>query len=339
MPSVEVRAGGQGWPARLGRVQRGERLQLRLGNLYILPTVFGVLWLGGALLLQVVGIQTQRNGPLLLSFLMLTLQLLALHLTHFNLQGLELRCGRSEPGFAGEALTYPLLACSRHPRNAIRLRLTGQPLDSQAAQLRRIPAGTSSLELDWRCDRRGLQTPGVLLVSSTAPLGLFVCWSRWAPAARQTVYPARQHGPVARTATAGSALDAAMASGGREGSEHWHDLRPHRPQESQARLAWKALAQGRGRLSKVFRDPAGTPPLLTPAPGVEAERALRHLAAEIWQRSRRGEAYGLVLPHLSVPAGQGRRHRDRCLLALATAPGAGTSTSTSTSTSTVVREG
>jgi uncharacterized protein (DUF58 family) len=324
MPSAEIRSGGLGWPGRLGRLQRGEALQLRLGNLYILPTAFGVLWLGGALLLQVVGIQTQRNGPLLLSFLMLTLQLLALHLTHFNLQGLELRCGRSEPGFAGEALIYPLLARSRHPRNAIRLRLAGQGLSSRAAQPRRIPAGTSSLELDWRCDQRGLQAPGVLVISSTAPLGLFVCWSRWAPSARQTVYPARQRGPVGLVARAGTDADAVVAGGGREGSEHWHDLRPHRPQDSQARLAWKALAQGRGRLSKVFRDPGGEPPLLTPAAGLEPERALRHLAAEIWQRSRRGEVYGLVLPHLSIPAGQGQRHRDRCLLALAKAPSNGT---------------
>ncbi|WP_254979057.1 hypothetical protein [Cyanobium sp. ATX 6A2] len=311
---------GFGWPGRFGRVQQGERLQLRLRNLYILPTSFGLLWLGGALLLQLVGIQTQRNGPLLLSFLMLTLQLLALHLTHCNLQGLELECARSEPGFAGEPLTYPLLARSRHARNAIRLRLAGQPAAVRSAPPRRIPAGTSSIELPWRCDQRGLRAPGLLLISTTAPLGLFVCWSRWAPAARQAVIPARRPGPVGRAAPTGTAAGTAEAGAWSEGSEHWHDLRPHRPQESQARVAWKALAQGRGRLSKVFLDPVGEPPLLMPAAGVEPERALQHLAAEVWLRSRRGEAYGLVLTHQRVPPGEGRQHRNRCLLALATAP-------------------
>jgi uncharacterized protein (DUF58 family) len=309
-----------GWPFRFGRVQQGERLQLRLRNLYILPTTFGALWLGGALLLQLVGIQTQRNGPLLLSFLMLTLQLLALHLTHFNLQGLELQCAGSEPGFAGEPLSYPLLARSRHVRHAVLLRLAGQPAAAGSATPRRIPAGTSSLELSWRCDRRGLRTPGMLLISTTAPLGLFVCWSRWAPSCRQTVYPARRRGPVALVAPAAMATGLADAGDGREGSDHWHDLRPHRPQESQARVAWKALARGRGRLSKVFRDPEGEPPLLTTAAGVAPERALEHLAEEIWRRSHRGEVYGLVLPHQHLPPGQGRQHRERCLLALATAP-------------------
>jgi uncharacterized protein (DUF58 family) len=316
MRSADAGSAGLGWPGRLGRGQQGERLQLRLRNLYILPTRFGLLWLGGALLLQVVGIQTQRNGPLLLSYLMLTLQLLALHLTHVNLQGVELACGRCEPGFAGEPLTYPLQARSRHARNAIQLRLAGQP----APAARPIAAGTSSLELDWRCDQRGLRTPGLLLISSTAPLGLFVCWSRWAPACRQAVIPARLPGPVGRAAQASSAREDPEARAGREGSEHWHDLRPHRPEEGQGRVAWKALAQGRGRFSKVFHDPGGEPPLLTPAPGVEPELALRHLAAEIWLCSRRGEAYGLLLPHRHVPPGRGRRHRDRCLQALATAP-------------------
>ncbi|MEO1003201.1 MAG: hypothetical protein AAFX65_08835 [Cyanobacteria bacterium J06638_7] len=322
MRCAEASSGGFGWPGRFGPVQRGERLRLGLGNLLILPTGFGLLWLGGSLLLQLVGIQTQRNGPLLLSYLMLSLQVLALLLTHFNLLGLELRCARSEPGFAGEPLTYPLLLSSRHPRHAVHVRLAGQPVDTAAPAPLRLAAGTSSVELGWRCRQRGLHTPGVLLIQSSAPLGLFVCWCRWAPAAAQAVVPARQRGPVALAQPPRPALGRRPLDADRDGSEHWHDLRPHRPEEGQARVAWKALARGRGKLSKVFRDRAGEKPLLTLAAGVEPEQALRHLAAEIWQRSHRGEAYGLVLPHQQVPLGQGRRHRQRCLLALATAPGA-----------------
>ena len=63
---------------QLIKPQRGERLKLGLRNLYILPTRFGLLWLAGGGLLLLVAIQSQRNGPLLLSFLMLVLWLLAL---------------------------------------------------------------------------------------------------------------------------------------------------------------------------------------------------------------------------------------------------------------------
>ena len=302
---------------RLGRVHGGEVLRLGLRNLYILPTRFGLLWLTGAALLQVVGIQTQRNGPLLLSFLLLALMLLALHLTHFNLQGLELGIGEPRPSFADGPLLYPLQLRSECRREAVQLLVAGDdPLPSQ-----RLEPGTTTLALPWHCNRRGMQRPGPVLIRSTAPLGLFVCWSRWQPTRPQAVIPARLPGPVGTASTERSQRTATQeAVGSHEGSEHWQDLRPHRPEDSQARLAWKALAQGRGRLSKVFRDAEGAPPLLAPAPGVPHERALEHLSAAVWQLSERGERFGLQLPDQTIPPGQGRNHRDQCLLALALTP-------------------
>ncbi|SBO43912.1 hypothetical protein [Cyanobium sp. NIES-981] len=310
---------------RFGRAQRGEQLQLGLGNLYILPTRFGWLWLTGTALLYAVGIQTLRNGPLLLSHVMLALLLLALLLTHFNLQGLELRCGRPAPGFAGQRLRYPIHALSTLPREGITLQrlngARGESCGEPGAEPRRIPAGSARLELLWTPRQRGSHTPGRLLLSSTAPLGLFVCWTLWDPPVPQLIYPTRLAGPVAWAAgSPGEDPRAAAADSGAEGSAAWHDLRPHRPEDGQARLAWKALAQGRGRLSKVFRDPGGDPHLLRPAPEVDKERALQHLSHRVWQGSQRGETYGLVLPHVRIPPGQGRQQRDRCLEALALAP-------------------
>ena len=306
-----------GWPESWGRAQRGEQLQLGMRNLYILPTGFGILWLAGSALLQAVGIQTQRNGPLLLSFLMLGLMLLALHLTHFNLQGLVLRCGRPKPGFADETLLYPIRLQSSCQRQAIALQLAqGDP-----AFPRRLAAGSSCVGLAWQCRHRGQQTPGALLIRSTSPLGLFVCWTRWTPPVTQLVYPARRDGPVAVTSSAPADDSAACkVTPGHDGSDDWHDLRPHRLEDGQSRVAWKVLAQGRGRHSKVFSDPVEAPPLLLPAPGIPRERALEHLSAEVWRRSLRGEMFGLVLPEVRITPGHGHDHRDRCLMALASCP-------------------
>ena len=301
---------------RLGPLQAGPELRLGLRNLYIVPTRFGAQWMAGAALLQMVGIQTQRNGPLLLSFVMLALMLLALHLTQFNLQGLELRSTEPRPGFADEHLRYPLQLHSNCRREAIDLRLEGgEPLPPQ-----RLDPGNTRVGLSWRCSRRGLQRPGPVLIRSTAPLGLFICWSRWQPSSEQAVIPARRQGPVGSIgADQPSRTLADQRASSRESSEHWHDLRPHRPQDSQARLAWKALAQGRGRLSKVFREEERETVVLTPAPGIPHEQALQHLSAAVWQLSQRGERYGLRLADTLIPPGQGREHRDRCLLALALA--------------------
>ena len=292
---------------QLIKPQRGERLKLGLRNLYILPTRFGLLWLAGGGLLLLVAIQSQRNGPLLLSFLMLGLWLLALHLTQFNLQGLELEALAPSGGFAGEMVAYPLLCRSRCQRDGIQLGLAGS-----AATPQPLAAGESVLSVPWRAGRRGLQTPGRLRLQTTAPLGLFVCWTLWEPPRPQPIYPARRPGPVAESSTSRLAA----------GSDDWDDLRPHRPQDGLARVAWKSLAQGRGRQTKTFAAATPAVGLLAPAPGLPPERALEHLSAEIWRRSKAGEAYGLALGDTQVAPNTGPEHRDRCLLALALAPGA-----------------
>ena len=287
---------------QLIKPQRGERLKLGLRNLYILPTRFGLLWLAGGGLLLLVAIQTQRNGPLLLSFLMLGLWLLALHLTQFNLQGLELEALAPSGGFAGEMVAYPLLCRSRCQRDGIQLGLAGS-----AATPQPLAAGESVLSVPWRAGRRGLQTPGRLRLQTTAPLGLFVCWTLWEPPRPQPIYPARRPGPVAESSTSRLAA----------GSDDWDDLRPHRPQDGLARVAWKSLAQGRGRQTKTFAAATPAVGLLAPAPGLPPERALEHLSAEIWRRSKAGEAYGLALGSSQLAPSTGPEHRDRCLLALA----------------------
>lgn len=299
------------------RPQQGERLRLGLRNLYIVPTRFGWLWLAVLLLLQIVAIQLGSNGPLLLSDLMLGLFLLALHLTHFNLQGVELAVADPLPGFAGAELTYPLQLRCPARSEGLRLRFAG----SQPLHLPVLQRGEHRLPVPWSPPCRGLQTPGILRIATTAPLGLFICWSRWQPPVPQLVYPARREGPVrvlpeSAERPRSEQADPAQAS---PGSDHWWDLQPHRPEDGVSRLAWKLVAQGRGHHAKVFRAPADQLPLLAPDPAVPFEQALEHLSARICRLHAQGRAYGLVLPGERIPAGQGLAQRERALAALAMA--------------------
>ena len=298
------------------RPQQGDRLQLGLRNLYIVPTRFGWLWLAGLLLLQLVGIQLQSNGPLLLSHLMLGLFLLALHLTHFNLQGLELAVAEPRPGFAGTTLDYPLLLRCPSRCEGLRLAFQGAPIGPPLV----LDAGEHRLAVPWQPLVRGLQAPGCLRLQTTAPLGLFVCWARWQPSLPQLVYPARVAGPVRQlqqpVATPAGLLAAAAEH--QEGSDDWRDLQPHRPEDGASRLAWKLLAQGRGRYAKRFADPAEREPLLAPDPGVPLERGLEHLSDHICRLHARGLPYGLLLNGERISPGRGVAQRDRTLAALAT---------------------
>ena len=287
------------------RRQTGNQLRLGLRNLFILPTRFGLLWLAAAGLLQLVAIQMRSNGTLLLSFLLLGLMLLAMHLTHDALNGLELRCGEPSPGFAGQSVAYPLLLTSRLPRQHLHLSFAA----AHAHDIAELQPGVQQLEVLWRPDHRGLQRPGALHIATTAPLGLFVCWSRWEPATFQLIYPARVPGPV----------DADRPDQGQAGLQEWQDLKPYRPGERLALVHWGSLARGRPLQLKQFSDPAPAHLMLKPMSGVSRERALEHLADRIWQLHHQGESYGLQLPGLTIEPRRGAAHRDACLAALALA--------------------
>ncbi len=295
------------------------RLRLGLRTLYILPTGLGWLWLGGLALLLVVGVQTQANGPLLLAFLMLGLWLLALHLTHFNLHGLEVACGTPSWGFADEPVPYPLILRSGGLCEGLRLQWTDGADDPLAVGVLR--PGEHRVALPWRPDGRGWRRPGPMRLLSTAPMGLFVCWSLWQPPERLLIAPARAPGPVRELAGDGLA---GLAAGRLErldaGGDAWQDLRPRRPQDSPSRLAWKLVAQGRGAQVKRFANEAPRVLVVAPEPTLPRELAFQHLSERLCRLHREGTPFGLLWQGAVVGPGVGLAHRDQCLILLAEAP-------------------
>lgn len=299
------------------RLSGGEPSQ-RLGfnNLYIFPNAFGGLWLAGTVVLYLVGINTASNGPLLLAFLCMGLFLLTLFLTQANLQGLELAVATPAPGFAGELVPYAIRLRSARERFLLRLRFRGQPLSLQPL----VPAGTSLVQPQWRPSQRGLQRPGRLQVYAKAPLGLFTCWCYWQPPQPQLIYPAPVPGPVLETLRPlpGGSDPAATTSAG--GSDHLHDLAPHRPEDGLQRVAWKQLARGRGWQTKRFEREADQERLLAMHPAAAPEAALQHLCARVLELSHQGHGFALQLPGFQLGQGSGSRHRDAALQALAQVP-------------------
>ena len=312
----------QRWQERIQQRLSGRNAELRLHqrNLYILPSGFGGLWLLLIAGTYVLGIQTSSNGPVLLALLLLALLLLCPFLTHRNLEGLALRCREPAPGFAGEPLQVPLLARSTQPRPAVKLRWLGcgQARSQQSVQL--LPAGSSALELPWQPPGRGLHRPGVLLIHTTAPLGLFRCWSYWQPPLQLAVAPARRPGPVQELHQASRERQGG-GSANAEGSHDFRELSPLRPEEGLQRVAWKTLARGQGWYGKRFAAEQPSERWLAPAPGLPLERALEHLCERLCRGLAAGERLGLLLPGgVQIAPGEGERHRLVCLQALAAVP-------------------
>ena len=316
------------WRRLRGQMQRrlsqhSALLVLQRRNLYILPSGFGGLWLAVIGVLYVVGINSRSNGPVLLSQLLLALQLLSLVLTHRNLEGLELQALESEPCYADAPAQLSLLARSERPRSPIQFSWlptgTKTPLSSGAVAPS-LAAGSSVVQLEWMPPGRGLHRPGRLLIQTTAPLGLFVCWSYWEPPITLTVAPARRAGPVEELKQP-QQQQAGQALRGGSGSDDFQELSPLRPQEGLQRVAWKTAARGQGLYAKRFAAEQQAERWLAPAPGLPPEQALEHLCERLQRGLQAGEALGLALPAgPDLPPGRGLRHLNRCLEALAAAP-------------------
>ncbi|MBM5799606.1 MAG: DUF58 domain-containing protein [Cyanobacteria bacterium K_DeepCast_35m_m2_023] len=303
---------------RLSR--REPTLTLQRRNLYILPSRFGGLWMLTGAILYLVGINGRSNGPVLLSLLLLGLLLLNLFLTHFNLQGLELRLRDAGPSCADEAADVPLLAISRSARPAIKLRWLSPALRPQEQQLLHLQAGNTPLSVPWQPRRRGLQRPGRLLIHTTAPMGLFRCWSYWEPPLDLAIAPARTPGPVLERQRPEQRQPGARQSSG-SGSEHFDELRPLRPEEGLQRVAWKTVARGQGWYGKRFEAEQAAGLWLAPAPSLPLERALEHLCERLCRGLQAGESLGLLLPGgLAIPPAAGQAQLQRCLVALASVP-------------------
>jgi uncharacterized protein (DUF58 family) len=90
-------------------------------------------------------------------------------------------------------------------------------------------------------------------------------------------------------------------------------------------VAWKAVARSQKMLTKQFSGEAASELWLDwaalPA-GLDVEARLSRLAGWVLLAERTGALYGLRLPGVELPPGQGESHSGACLRALALWEGA-----------------
>lgn len=305
------------WPDSWLLARSGDRMQLGLRSLYILPTRFGWLWLASCAVLYQMGTSSGSSGPLLLAYGGLSIFLLSPFLTQLNLQGLTLCCSEPKPGFAGTSILYPIDVLSDVARQQLCFSWSGHSCQWSGD----IQPGRSQLAVPWEPSQRGLQTPGRLRIESRAPLGLFKCWTLWHPSAAQLIYPAPIRGSTVRLAIKQQQLNNSdNPSQGDAGVQTWEGLSPHRVEEGLSRLDWKQLARTGNRLSKRFSDPQPRADLIAPDPSMPWEQALQHVCDQCIRMASRGTAFGVSVGKSLIEPASGQRQLRACLEALALAP-------------------
>lgn len=286
-------------------------------SIYILPTRYGV-WFAALLLVTLIAGINYANGLAYgLTFLLAALALVAMLHAHRNMQGLTLRAGSCPPVFAGEAAAFTVVLHNQaaFPRLGIELWQTGAP----AAMTLDVPAhalATAVLSVPAR--KRGrLPVPPIFLVTRF-PLSLWRARTRRVRLDQTClVYPA----PASVTELPVSwGLTGDGSHGiGIDASDDFKGLREYRRGDPPMHIAWKALAAGRGYLTKQFAGGAPTVLWLDWATlaASEPEQRLCILCRGVLEAERTARPYGLRLPGVEHGPASGPVHAARCLEALA----------------------
>lgn len=240
------------WLAR--RIPPAASVRLNQRRIFILPSRVGAAFAVALLLMLLVGINYQNSLAYGLTFLLMSVFIVAILHTYRNLAGLVLKAGGGGAVFVGEQARF-------------RVRLESREREHQAVALGWPPAelvvrdvpreGQAEVDLNLPALHRGWLRPDRLRVESRFPLGLLVAWS-WVDLDQAVlVYPRPLEGDLPLAAGLGDEEQEEGMRARGQGADDFQGLREYQPGDSKRRLDWKAYSRGQGLLVKDFATLSG----------------------------------------------------------------------------------
>jgi uncharacterized protein (DUF58 family) len=255
-----------------------------------------------------------NNLSFVLTFVLVSLGLVAMHQCQRNLVGLEVGFAGVEPVFAGQPAEFRI-AVTNHARNhRYNIQLYAEQIRSDIDDLR--PGESRVFQLDLPTAGRGLVTLPRFGIRTLFPFELFRAWSWLHMDLQALVYPQPADPapapPPTETAHGHRQHDA-------RGEEDFAGLRRYHAGDSPRQIAWKAYARSGELLSKQFSgaDTSSQWFDLAQVPAEDIERRLSILSRWIVDAERVHADYGLRLPGKEIPPANAAAHRHSCLEALA----------------------
>lgn len=167
--------------------------------------------------------------------------------------------------------------------------------------------------------QRGIQDLGGITITSAYPLGLLMTRKYLSLRKDQLVYPKRL--PCHLGQILSSRLGSVQARQTRGGDPQPAGVRAYARGDAPGRIHWRLSARGQGLMVKEFDRPAPHMDSLmlcwSDVPGDTEERLSRLCEGLLHLEAQRRFNYGLSLPGIDIPPGQGREHLARCLQQLA----------------------
>ncbi|MFC1859111.1 DUF58 domain-containing protein [Thermodesulfobacteriota bacterium] len=283
-------------------------------RVYIFPTRFGFVFILVLFAMLLGSMNHNNNLGFLLTFLLSGMVLVSILHTYRNMIGLKVLSVAAAPVFAQETAVFDVrVRVENIPRTAISCGFSS----SDAVHLD-LPVGKDKrLSIRVPAGRRGIFVPGLLIISSRYPFGLFRAWAKLRPDTECVVYPKPISGPW-RWDYDESLNDGEGKAGG-YGVDDFHGLTPYQPGDSLQHISWKTYSRGQGLFTKVFTDQTGSSVVLdwNAIREPDVERKLSILCDMVLKAHSLNLAYGLKLPGKTLEPDTGEAHKRSCLKALA----------------------
>ena len=283
-------------------------------RIYILPTGVGCIYALMTLAMLLGSMNYNNNLSFLLTFLLVSIGLVAMHHCQRNLVGLEVSFAGVDPVFAGQSAEFRM-AITNHSRS--RRHHLQIYTDGRASEIDDIAPGEGRVfRVEVPTDRRGYVRLPRFGLRTLYPFELFRSWAWIHMDLAGIVYPALAENPPEPPATQS---ERGHRQHDARGEEDFAGLRRFHAGDSPRHVAWKAYARSGELLAKRFSGSDTSSQWLDFASVDEpdVERRLSTLAAWIVDADRLQRDYGVRLPGTEFPPAHGEDQRHRCLKALA----------------------
>lgn len=285
-------------------------------RIYIFPSKSGLVFCAATFMMLLASMNGNNNLGYLVTFFLVSFFVVSIFHTYKNLEGITIQALQVKPVFRNQAASIGLvLNGGLYERHSVQVQLGKSAVQQQALSADTLSRVFPQIVMT----ERGYHQIDHLKIFSKYPFGLLTAWSYLRPEEKILVYPQ----PLKQIYQYEVYADSEYHHDGEQvrvkGNDDFSHLREYVAGDSASMISWKSIAKGQGLYTKEFEGLRGTAFLFDfqKIPAGDLEYKLSYLCTLILQADRNRQTYGLVLPGLQIPVGQGISHRNKCLELLA----------------------
>lgn len=294
--------------------KKSKVIKLGFNNLYIFPNLFGLYWIITTITLFILGTNLEANFTIFISYLMVTVFLISLFLTHFNLHGLELYSINQSISYANSKAFYEIRIYSNKYRNNLKIKFINK--NCNFIKLQHVE-GEIDMSLLSDKKERGIYIPDLIYGESSAPLSLFNCWFYWKPIDKIIIAPEIKKGKITMQSTIKKNNSNNLIFNVSQ-TDQLNDIKNYKKGDRKANIYWKSLARQKILSTKTYLSEAKDTKWLILNKSIPLEIALQNLCYEIHNEYLNNNTYGIKLDkHNEILPNKGKNHYFKNLYNLA----------------------